>query len=195
MYTYLSEKLHQRLPFWTGHRLFCSIVYLVGLFGQNRCPKGKHCNFLHVFRNPGGAFARADLDLSSSPTRRYYVLLMTCWANDVAVGIGGALHRGEIVTVAEDSLVLDMNSGVKGRTGLDQEVEKEDTDQGAEIISIDQEVEKGEETGIGDLDQEAEPDQGVEIEDQGVKIGNQVQGEEIEGQDQGIKKGGQDQRV
>ena len=45
---------------------------LTGLFGQNRCPKGKHCNFLHVFRNPGGAYARADLDMQPySPSRRY----------------------------------------------------------------------------------------------------------------------------
>ena len=43
-----------------------------GLFTYKRCPKGKHCNFLHVFRNPGGAFSRADQDLShhSPPPRR-----------------------------------------------------------------------------------------------------------------------------
>ena len=44
-----------------------------GLYSQNRCPKGKHCNFLHVFRNPGGAFSRADRDLPAlipSPSRR-----------------------------------------------------------------------------------------------------------------------------
>ena len=35
---------------------------LSGLFDRGRCPKGKHCNFLHVFRNPGGAFAWADRD-------------------------------------------------------------------------------------------------------------------------------------
>ncbi|KAL5476281.1 hypothetical protein EMCRGX_G026205 [Ephydatia muelleri] len=35
---------------------------ICGLFDRGRCPKGKHCNFLHVFRNPGGAFAWADRD-------------------------------------------------------------------------------------------------------------------------------------
>ena len=54
-----------------------SVIYsklLTGLFGQNRCPKGKHCNFLHVFRNPGGAYARADLDMQPySPSRRYTI--------------------------------------------------------------------------------------------------------------------------
>ena len=34
---------------------------------MKRCPKGKHCNFLHVFRNPGGAFSRADRDMPPSP--------------------------------------------------------------------------------------------------------------------------------
>ena len=42
---------------------------LSGLFERGRCPKGKHCNFLHVFRNPGGAFARADRDLPASSER------------------------------------------------------------------------------------------------------------------------------
>ena len=37
--------------------------FLSGMFNQRRCPKGKRCNFLHVFRNPGGAFSRADRDL------------------------------------------------------------------------------------------------------------------------------------
>jgi hypothetical protein len=36
---------------------------ICGLYNQKRCPKGKHCNFLHVFRNPGGTFSRADRDL------------------------------------------------------------------------------------------------------------------------------------
>lgn len=29
---------------------------------MNRCPRGAECNFLHVFRNPGGAFSKADRD-------------------------------------------------------------------------------------------------------------------------------------
>ena len=40
-----------------------TIYTCVGLYSQKRCPKGKHCNFLHVFRNPGGIFSRADRDL------------------------------------------------------------------------------------------------------------------------------------
>ncbi|PFX33638.1 U2 small nuclear ribonucleoprotein auxiliary factor 35 kDa subunit-related protein 1 [Stylophora pistillata] len=37
-----------------------------GLFGRNRCPRGKNCNFLHVYHNPGDEFNhREDL----SPTR------------------------------------------------------------------------------------------------------------------------------
>lgn len=39
---------------------------ICGLFGRNRCPRGKNCNFLHVYRNPGDEFDyREDL----SPTR------------------------------------------------------------------------------------------------------------------------------
>lgn len=45
---------------------------ICGLFNQKRCPKGKNCNFLHVFPNPGGAFSRADRDLPPfSPPRRH----------------------------------------------------------------------------------------------------------------------------
>ncbi|XP_063232849.1 U2 small nuclear ribonucleoprotein auxiliary factor 35 kDa subunit-related protein 2 isoform X2 [Bacillus rossius redtenbacheri] len=45
---------------------------ICGLFFKGRCPKGKGCNFLHVFRNPGNAFASADNDypLHSSQRRR-----------------------------------------------------------------------------------------------------------------------------
>ncbi|XP_069677048.1 U2 small nuclear ribonucleoprotein auxiliary factor 35 kDa subunit-related protein 2-like isoform X2 [Periplaneta americana] len=35
---------------------------LCGLFFKRRCPKGRSCNFLHVFYNPGNAFADADHD-------------------------------------------------------------------------------------------------------------------------------------
>ncbi|XP_039279709.1 U2 small nuclear ribonucleoprotein auxiliary factor 35 kDa subunit-related protein 1 isoform X2 [Nilaparvata lugens] len=37
---------------------------LCGLFHKQRCPKGRHCNFLHAFRNPGNAFRNADFDRS-----------------------------------------------------------------------------------------------------------------------------------
>lgn len=29
---------------------------ICGLFAQNRCERGKHCNFLHVFKNPNGQY-------------------------------------------------------------------------------------------------------------------------------------------
>ena len=40
-----------------------------GLFDRQKCPKGKHCNFLHVFRNPTREFFKADQDLHLSPDR------------------------------------------------------------------------------------------------------------------------------
>jgi len=40
------------------------ISLFVGLYHQRKCPKGRHCNFLHVFRNPGDEFRNADLDIS-----------------------------------------------------------------------------------------------------------------------------------
>uniref|UniRef100_A0ABM0GXL8 U2 small nuclear ribonucleoprotein auxiliary factor 35 kDa subunit-related protein 2-like n=1 Tax=Saccoglossus kowalevskii TaxID=10224 RepID=A0ABM0GXL8_SACKO len=47
--------------------LYCPITKwksaICGLFAKKRCPKGKHCNFLHVFQNPGGEFTAADRDL------------------------------------------------------------------------------------------------------------------------------------
>lgn len=36
---------------------------LTGLFHQKRCPKGRSCNFLHVFKNPDRRFFYADKDL------------------------------------------------------------------------------------------------------------------------------------
>ncbi|XP_051967498.1 U2 small nuclear ribonucleoprotein auxiliary factor 35 kDa subunit-related protein 2 [Xyrauchen texanus] len=42
---------------------------ICGLFDRQKCPKGRHCNFLHVFRNPGNEFWEADRDLHMSPDR------------------------------------------------------------------------------------------------------------------------------
>ncbi|XP_037552796.1 U2 small nuclear ribonucleoprotein auxiliary factor 35 kDa subunit-related protein 2 [Nematolebias whitei] len=42
---------------------------ICGLYDRKKCPKGKHCNFLHVFRNPGNEFWEADRDLQLSPVR------------------------------------------------------------------------------------------------------------------------------
>lgn len=47
---------------------FCSTVclkFVLGLFDKRLCPRGKACNFLHVFRNPGNAYSvpnRTDFD-------------------------------------------------------------------------------------------------------------------------------------
>ncbi|KAJ7324065.1 U2 small nuclear ribonucleoprotein auxiliary factor 35 kDa subunit- protein 2 [Desmophyllum pertusum] len=38
-----------------------------GLFERNRCPRGKNCNFLHVYRNPGNEFNHRD-DFSPNRT-------------------------------------------------------------------------------------------------------------------------------
>ena len=37
-----------------------------GLYFAKRCPKGKACNFMHVFRNPGNEFWEADRDFQNS---------------------------------------------------------------------------------------------------------------------------------
>nr|XP_057944692.1 U2 small nuclear ribonucleoprotein auxiliary factor 35 kDa subunit-related protein 2 [Doryrhamphus excisus] len=62
--------------FYAGKQLHCEISpvtrwknAICGLFDRKRCPKGKHCNFLHVFRNPGNEFWEADRDLHISPDR------------------------------------------------------------------------------------------------------------------------------
>lgn len=39
---------------------------ICGLFERNRCPRGKNCNFLHVYRNPGNEFSHRD---DRSPNR------------------------------------------------------------------------------------------------------------------------------
>ncbi|KAM8762082.1 U2 small nuclear ribonucleoprotein auxiliary factor 35 kDa subunit-related protein 2-like isoform 2-T2 [Acanthopagrus schlegelii] len=56
---------------YAGRQLHCEMCpvtrwknAICGLFDRQRCPKGKHCNFLHVFRNPGNEFWEADRDLS-----------------------------------------------------------------------------------------------------------------------------------
>uniref|UniRef100_M4ALE6 Zinc finger CCCH-type, RNA binding motif and serine/arginine rich 2 n=1 Tax=Xiphophorus maculatus TaxID=8083 RepID=M4ALE6_XIPMA len=61
---------------YAGRQLQCEICpvtrwknAICGLFDRQKCPKGKHCNFLHVFRNPGNEFWEADRDLQVSPDR------------------------------------------------------------------------------------------------------------------------------
>ncbi|CAH1780945.1 unnamed protein product [Owenia fusiformis] len=50
-----------------GKRLQCEYTdiqkwrnAICGMFASKRCPKGKTCNFLHVFRNPGNEFNHLD---------------------------------------------------------------------------------------------------------------------------------------
>ncbi|XP_062907348.1 U2 small nuclear ribonucleoprotein auxiliary factor 35 kDa subunit-related protein 2 isoform X1 [Mobula hypostoma] len=45
---------------------------ICGLYERRKCPRGKHCNFLHVFRNPNSEFWEADRDLCMSPERRKF---------------------------------------------------------------------------------------------------------------------------
>ncbi|CAG8441957.1 2523_t:CDS:2 [Ambispora gerdemannii] len=35
---------------------------ICGVHERNKCPKGIHCNFLHVFKNPRGLYKQTDLD-------------------------------------------------------------------------------------------------------------------------------------
>uniref|UniRef100_I3IUK3 Zinc finger CCCH-type, RNA binding motif and serine/arginine rich 2 n=1 Tax=Oreochromis niloticus TaxID=8128 RepID=I3IUK3_ORENI len=53
----------------TCYTCLACLFFFSGLFDRHRCPKGKHCNFLHVFRNPGNEFWEADRDLHMSPDR------------------------------------------------------------------------------------------------------------------------------
>ncbi|XP_034417456.1 U2 small nuclear ribonucleoprotein auxiliary factor 35 kDa subunit-related protein 2 [Cyclopterus lumpus] len=62
--------------FYAGRQLQCEMCpvtrwknAICGLFDRQRCPKGKHCNFLHVFRNPSNEFWEADRDLHMSQDR------------------------------------------------------------------------------------------------------------------------------
>lgn len=58
--------------------IFNSLLCLPGLYHKQKCPKGKTCNFLHVFKNPNNAFkiynssSRQQLSRSQSrsPQRR-----------------------------------------------------------------------------------------------------------------------------
>jgi len=48
------------------------MILFVGLYHLRKCPKGRHCNFLHVFRNPGDEFRNADMVINRAlVTHRY----------------------------------------------------------------------------------------------------------------------------
>ncbi|KAM3836941.1 U2 small nuclear ribonucleoprotein auxiliary factor 35 kDa subunit-related protein 2 [Vipera latastei] len=46
---------------------FCPVTRwktaICGLFERQKCPRGKHCNFLHVFKNPNNEFWEANRDM------------------------------------------------------------------------------------------------------------------------------------
>ncbi|XP_044526284.1 U2 small nuclear ribonucleoprotein auxiliary factor 35 kDa subunit-related protein 2 [Gracilinanus agilis] len=59
---------------YAGRQLQCEFspvtrwkMAICGLFGRQKCPRGKHCNFLHVFRNPNNEFWEANRDIHMSP--------------------------------------------------------------------------------------------------------------------------------
>ncbi|XP_013416377.1 U2 small nuclear ribonucleoprotein auxiliary factor 35 kDa subunit-related protein 1 [Lingula anatina] len=61
-----------------GRQLQCEFTVVTkwkgaicGLFHMKRCPKGKNCNFLHVFRNPNGEFRDADRDFEFASSQRH----------------------------------------------------------------------------------------------------------------------------
>ncbi|XP_070538973.1 U2 small nuclear ribonucleoprotein auxiliary factor 35 kDa subunit-related protein 2-like isoform X2 [Ptychodera flava] len=65
--------------FYAGRQLTCNYCPVLkwksaicGLFARNRCPKGKHCNFLHVFQNPDGQFNNADRDFYRRDNRKNF---------------------------------------------------------------------------------------------------------------------------
>ncbi|KAI8514348.1 U2 small nuclear ribonucleoprotein auxiliary factor 35 kDa subunit- protein 2 [Branchiostoma belcheri] len=69
------KKFHGR--FYAGRQLTCEMTpvtswksAICGLFSRKKCPKGKNCNFLHVFPNPGREFRDADEDLHLEGLRR-----------------------------------------------------------------------------------------------------------------------------
>lgn len=54
LYQFTRRQLHSYIHFVTN------LINLTncgkGLFQQKKCPKGRNCNFLHVFRDPNGMF-------------------------------------------------------------------------------------------------------------------------------------------
>ena len=48
---YLGRSV-EKIASWPFELNINAINFYSGLFAQNRCPRGKNCNFLHVYRNP-----------------------------------------------------------------------------------------------------------------------------------------------
>ncbi|CAG2249895.1 ZRSR [Mytilus edulis] len=62
--------------FYAGKQISCEPVLIkswksaiCGLFGRGRCPKGRNCNFLHVFKNPRNEFWEYDKPQNNSYNR------------------------------------------------------------------------------------------------------------------------------
>ncbi|XP_077150303.1 U2 small nuclear ribonucleoprotein auxiliary factor 35 kDa subunit-related protein 2 isoform X4 [Ranitomeya variabilis] len=62
---------------YAGRQLQCEFspvtkwkLAICGLFERQKCPRGKHCNFLHVFQNPNNEFWQATRDINVSPDWR-----------------------------------------------------------------------------------------------------------------------------
>jgi len=66
---------------------------ICGLFDRGRCPRGKQCNFLHVFRNPKSEFSDADRDIPPGEVARRRG--GRGWANNQADRDAGATHGSE----------------------------------------------------------------------------------------------------
>ncbi|XP_041378782.1 LOW QUALITY PROTEIN: U2 small nuclear ribonucleoprotein auxiliary factor 35 kDa subunit-related protein 2-like [Gigantopelta aegis] len=63
--------------YYAGKQLtchFCPVekwkTAICGLNDLRRCPKGKHCNFLHVFRNPDGSFNWPEKDYEEESKKK-----------------------------------------------------------------------------------------------------------------------------
>uniref|UniRef100_H3B096 Zinc finger CCCH-type, RNA binding motif and serine/arginine rich 2 n=2 Tax=Latimeria chalumnae TaxID=7897 RepID=H3B096_LATCH len=61
---------------YAGRQLQCEFspvtrwkTAICGLYERQKCPRGKNCNFLHVFKNPNNEFWEADRDINVSPER------------------------------------------------------------------------------------------------------------------------------
>lgn len=51
-----SIVLHKIYKTFFFLNLFVVRIFYIGLSFVNKCPKGRSCNYLHVFRNPGNQF-------------------------------------------------------------------------------------------------------------------------------------------
>ncbi|CAI2177408.1 8740_t:CDS:10 [Funneliformis geosporum] len=62
---------------YAGKQLICDYCpvtkwkpAICGYYQRNQCPKGIQCNFLHVYKNPGGLYLDADRDFEDLPWKQ-----------------------------------------------------------------------------------------------------------------------------